>query len=164
MNDKEIEQEIYTHLDSLPYAGGYPYDWKESLAKHLYATFQSALTNNKQVVSDEEINELGIAYAQKEFGDVNTNKWKYSKTKAAEDFVNGYKSALNTYSADGWINIKDRLPEIGQKVDLWLMPEDEEKSHRISWTWEKESAASIKISGCKVTHWQPLPKPPITDK
>jgi len=51
-----------------------------------------------------------------------------------------------------WIKLKDKLPEAGQKVDLWLVPEDEEKSHRISWTWEKESTAEITISGCKVEY------------
>ena len=53
----------------------------------------------------------------------------------------------------GWIKLTDELPKAGQKVDLWLVPEDEEKSHRISWTWEKESTVDIKINGEKVTHW-----------
>ena len=58
-----------------------------------------------------------------------------------------------------WIKLKDKLPEAGQKVDLWLVPEDEEKSHRISWTWEKESTAEITISGCKVEYWMPFEAP-----
>jgi len=62
--------------------------------------------------------------------------------------------------ADGWVSVEDELPKVGQKVDLWLVPDDEEKSYRMTWTWEKESTARITINGCKVTHWQPLPAPP----
>ncbi len=52
-----------------------------------------------------------------------------------------------------WINIKERLPNAGQKVDLWVVLEDEEKSYRVQWTWEKQSTSDIMISGNKVTHW-----------
>ena len=31
----EIETQIYRHLETLPYAGGYPHDWKETLSIHL---------------------------------------------------------------------------------------------------------------------------------
>ena len=58
-----------------------------------------------------------------------------------------------------WNKLKDRLPEVGQKVDLWLVPEDEEKSHRITWTWEKGNTADIMISGCKVEYWMPFKGP-----
>lgn len=66
----------------------------------------------------------------------------------------------NAVLAAGWISLNEQLPNAGQKVDLWLVPADEEKSYRISWTWEKESTAEIKISGCKVTHWMPFVAPP----
>ncbi len=66
-----------------------------------------------------------------------------------------------TADNNGWVALSEQLPKAGQKVDLWLVPNDEEKAHRISWTWEKESTSKIIISGCKVTHWQPLPPPPI---
>ena len=61
--------------------------------------------------------------------------------------------------ADGWVSVEDELPKVGQKVDLWLVPDDEEKSYRMTWTWEKESTARITINGCKVTHWQPFAPP-----
>ena len=61
--------------------------------------------------------------------------------------------------ADGWVSVEDELPKVGQKVDLWLVPDDEEKSYRMTWTWEKESTARITINGCKVTHWQPFTPP-----
>ncbi len=32
---EEIETEIYQHLNSLPYAGGYPNDWIDTLASHI---------------------------------------------------------------------------------------------------------------------------------
>jgi len=69
-------------------------------------------------------------------------------------------NSTNAVLAAGWISLNEQLPNPGQKVDLWLVPADEEKSYRISWTWEKESTAEIKISGCKVTHWMPFVAPP----
>jgi hypothetical protein len=67
---------------------------------------------------------------------------------------------MTTDNNNGWIALNEQLPNAGQKVDLWLVPDDEEKAHRIAWTWEKESTSKIRISGCKVTHWMPSPPPP----
>jgi hypothetical protein len=32
---EELEDLIYAHMDSLPYAGGYPEDWRETLSEYL---------------------------------------------------------------------------------------------------------------------------------
>jgi len=70
-------------------------------------------------------------------------------------------------AGNGWVSVEDRLPEGGQKVDLWIVPIKDEipenikrRPHRISWTWEKGDTSGITISFCKVTHWMPLPLPP----
>ena len=68
-------------------------------------------------------------------------------------------STAPSVKAEGWVSVEDELPKVGQKVDLWLVPDDEEKSYRMTWTWEKESTARITINGCKVTHWQPFTPP-----
>lgn len=59
-----------------------------------------------------------------------------------------------------WIDVNKELPKAGQAVDLWIVPEDEEKSRRITWTWEKQDTANTKISGCTITHWIPSPTAP----
>lgn len=77
------------------------------------------------------------------------------------DSLTDFVELESAFSEDmKWIKLTDQLPEAGQKVDLWLVPEDEEKSHRISWTWEKEDTDKINISGCKATHWLPIPSAP----
>ena len=45
--DEEIYTQIYRHLDMLPYAGGYPSDWKETLAAHLGKWFRRGLGNDR---------------------------------------------------------------------------------------------------------------------
>lgn len=40
-----IGQEINKHLDTLPYAGGYPSDWRETLSKHLAQWMEIYLEN-----------------------------------------------------------------------------------------------------------------------
>lgn len=72
------------------------------------------------------------------------------------------KSGGEQQREEQWIPINERLPAAGQKVDLWIVPDDEEKSRRMQWTWERESTAGITISGCKVTHWMPRPEKPVS--
>lgn len=59
-----------------------------------------------------------------------------------------------------WIKVADRLPEVNQKIDLWLVPDDERKPKRMLWTWEKDQTEKTTIAGCKVTHWMPYTEPP----
>ena len=79
-------------------------------------------------------------------------------SKRLETAISNF-STTPSVKADGWVSVEDELPKVGQKVDLWLVPDDEEKSYRMTWTWEKESTARITINGCKVTHWQPFAPP-----
>ena len=37
ISERDLESQINKHLNTLPYAGGFPYDWKETLAKSLYS-------------------------------------------------------------------------------------------------------------------------------
>lgn len=43
VTDNEIYRQILIHLDSLPYAGGFPGNYKETLAKHLGDYLRSKL-------------------------------------------------------------------------------------------------------------------------
>jgi len=60
---------------------------------------------------------------------------------------------------DGWVSVEERLPEVGQRVDLWLVPEDEEKSRRFAWRWEEHDSAKTIISGCRISHWIAISPP-----
>ena len=94
----------------------------------------------------------------KEYAERKPKAWQ-----AAQQFLLTYQhegfATTPSVKADGWVSVEDELPKVGQKVDLWLVPDDEEKSYRMTWTWEKESTARITINGCKVTHWQPFTPP-----
>jgi hypothetical protein len=76
-----------------------------------------------------------------------------------EQLMNDFAS-LRVAEANTWVKLEDRLPEPKQRVDLWLVPDDEEKSHRITWTWEKEHTSNLRINASKATHWTPLQTPP----
>lgn len=65
-----------------------------------------------------------------------------------------------TKSVNEWININERLPENGQEIDLWIAASDGAKPFRMSWKWEEQDTAAIRINDGKVTHWMPLPEPP----
>ena len=112
-------------------------------------------------MSAEQVEELGYYYPLfKFFSDEHGLSLLDSQL---QDVIHECKKFIEPASpsvkADGWVSVEDELPKVGQKVDLWLVPDDEEKSYRMTWTWEKESTARITINGCKVTHWQPFAPP-----
>lgn len=51
-----------------------------------------------------------------------------------------------------WINIKEKLPEHGETVYLWLVP-FLGKPYETRWTWDKQDSMNLRINGDKVTHW-----------
>lgn len=60
---------------------------------------------------------------------------------------------------DGWVNVKDRFPEIGKKVVI-----TDGESLQIGWittqdSWDYDEPPSLKF----ITHWMPLP-PPLKDE
>lgn len=42
MNKEKISKEIHRFMNDLPYEGGYPSDWQDRLANHLYNQFRQA--------------------------------------------------------------------------------------------------------------------------
>lgn len=59
------------------------------------------------------------------------------------------KSAPKVESVDGWISVKDRLPELGQDVWVFLRGEVIQWQNTNSRYWDKDA----------ITHWQPFIKP-----
>jgi len=119
------------------------------------------LVSGKSPMSAEQVEELGYYYPLfKFFSDEHGLSLLDSQL---QDVIHECKKFIEPASpsvkAEGWVSVEDELPKVGQKVDLWLVPDDEEKSYRMTWTWEKESTARITINGCKVTHWQPFTPP-----
>ena len=80
----------------------------------------------------------------------------------ALEFVGKFQYAkdLEKKLTPQWIKVTDRLPEVNQKIDLWLVPDDARKPRRMSWTWENGQTEKTTIAGCKVTHWMPYTEPP----
>lgn len=58
---------------------------------------------------------------------------------------------------NGWISVKDRLPELFKNV----LTIDSEGKIFINWLEEvTETKSYFAYGSWSVTHWQPLPKPP----
>ena len=129
--------------------------------KVIEAMEEYRLQSHPSPMSAEQVEELGYYYPLfKFFSDEHGLSLLDSQL---QDVIHECKKFIEPASpsvkADGWVSVEDELPKVGQKVDLWLVPDDEEKSYRMTWTWEKESTARITINGCKVTHWQPFTPP-----
>lgn len=54
-----------------------------------------------------------------------------------------------------WVLLTEQLPVPGQKVDLWVVPKDEEKSFRITHVWRVQDGYDFTYNGDTVTHWTP---------
>jgi len=92
-----------------------------------------------------------------------------------EGFVAGYQAAKESNSlekpdgsnssnnSNGWISVKDRLPEFCEDVlvrgECGIIDQGLriKRSHSDEWVW-----SALNYSGCaeEVTHWMPLPKSP----
>lgn len=60
-----------------------------------------------------------------------------------------------------WISVKDRLPEVNQRVLVWLKDDDEAyKAKYESENWFDPLPCSCCCWMGKVTHWMPLPEKP----
>lgn len=91
-------------------------------------------------------------------------------------FLAGYQAAKDEMNypekPDGWINVKERLPEIadGRFISddvLWISRHGEmhvscleQLRHEIRVDWGE--AGLLKLD--QVTHWMPLPEPPKEEK
>ena len=132
-----------------------------SIKQALLQVWNECEQSHPSPMSAEQVEELGYYYPLfKFFSDEHGLSLLDSQL---QDVIHECKKFIEPASpsvkADGWVSVEDELPKVGQKVDLWLVPDDEEKSYRMTWTWEKESTARITINGCKVTHWQPFAPP-----
>jgi len=132
-----------------------------SIKQALLQVWNECEQSHPSPMSAEQVEELGYYYPLfKFFSDEHGLSLLDSQL---QDVIHECKKfiepATPSVKADGWVSVEDELPKVGQKVDLWLVPDDEEKSYRMTWTWEKESTARITINGCKVTHWQPFAPP-----
>lgn len=80
----------------------------------------------------------------------------------SEKVINGLKQ--NSMETNKWISVKDRLPEEGQKVIVF------DNEYKTVDTYEFEDSKFLYRDSYHtddytnfVTHWMPLPKPPIND-
>lgn len=85
------------------------------------------------------------------------------------DYAAAFDMALKALE-NGWISVKDRLPEsIINKVLVWLEHDDligyigfghyEKYKGQEIW-FDLEHSEAFSVRGYTVTHWMPLPEPP----
>jgi hypothetical protein len=60
-------------------------------------------------------------------------------------------------NSNGWISVKDRLPEVGERVLIYVPATDGDCDH---WIADFQMQGKWQMFGYNATHWMPLPKPP----
>lgn len=76
-----------------------------------------------------------------------------------------------------WISVKEKLPQIGEEVLIYDVYEDGSCGYGVltyvttlygvnyfAKVFEDDPAIDLSKSFTEITHWQPLPKPPIFNK
>jgi hypothetical protein len=74
---------------------------------------------------------------------------------------------LDESKQDGWVSVEERLPEHNQKVLFALHSGDIRMGlFMLNDPWDRKNmfCDGAYFSYGKITHWQPLPAPPSTDK
>lgn len=77
----------------------------------------------------------------------------------AEDFFREHYNHLSSPQAatEGWISVKDRLPEVSQHYFVYGRTKHKLPCYWISYCYKGKFT---KFPRRKVTHWMPLPSPP----
>lgn len=108
---EDFRKQIFSHLNSLPYAGGYPGDWHETLANHLSTYFASRKPAGIRWVKDKPVND-------KEFVMVTASlikdRWDYQAWELVEIPGEGYYG-LCQFDGEEWGPYEDL------KADLYLV-------------------------------------------
>ena len=68
----------------------------------------------------------------------------------------------NGVTVQGWISVKDRLPDQNIRVLVWMQDNEEEYTQIDTdrWSCTMEQGYHWIRWGNRVTHWMPLPQPP----
>jgi hypothetical protein len=71
-------------------------------------------------------------------------------------------------AADQWISVEDRLPQENESVLVWMVDDNsaiggERREYADVWEYWPGRPYFQLNQGSGVTHWMPLPKPPIAD-
>ncbi len=81
---------------------------------------------------------------------------------------------METTTPAGWISVEDRLPETEEWVAVWYRDKDGDyfptvgryakvPSGKMCWATDVDNN-ELAYPPEKITHWMPLPKPPITNE
>ena len=60
-----------------------------------------------------------------------------------------------------WISVKDRLPEVGERVLIYVPATDGDCDH---WIADFQMQGKWQMFGYNATHWMPLPESPKEEK
>ena len=72
-----------------------------------------------------------------------------------KDLQESTDKALTIPVVRQWVAVKEQLPKIGAKTDVWISA-----GHRVTnYTWEDFDLESSFMPH-EITHWMPIPEPP----
>ena len=119
--------------------------------------------------TDEQIRTEAKSYSKQNVDQANNIRVTKLQAFAETDFIAGAKWALSQLSEhvqefhkleDDWVSVDERLPEDDRNVIVF----QDNKYISFGWLLRKETwKGSISDETIDVTHWQPLPKPPIKE-
>ena len=98
-------------------------------------------------------------------GGLNQTIQEAVKTVIGNVKITAHEPSADVQPVNQWISVKDRLPEIGQKV-LVYYPKWDGNEIQVAHLMRKRTmfyVDGINIRAENITHWQPLPKPPVND-
>lgn len=117
---------------------------------------------------NKSIDEIAREYAEKKYGNYETTslegRIKISVAKSS------FKDGVLTSSGMTWVSVEDRLPDYGYCLASYYNPSDVNRKlyvvtvykGRIYWYWNNDEKEKAEDETLKITHWMPLPTPPLT--
>ena len=147
-----------------------PEELAEDHAFNIFAERYESLISEDRHVYDEAVNAFLAGY---QAGRLNSEA-----VQAAKDQVADTDKVMNSSNnSNGWISVKDRMPDIGDLVLLHASCSDQKTpfvslgfldNHPDHWieekqwnVWERVQYDHLMLDiGKGVTYWMPLPKPP----
>jgi hypothetical protein len=127
--------------------------------------------------AQERIAAMHVAYCHSQEQFLAAEARAEALSKALRELVDAADS-VETPQAHGWVSMEDRMPEPDTDCLVWGMPSWSHEPHVGTDRWAMQREAPLSFSSAtietgygwderdfdEVTHWMPLPPPPVETK